>query len=155
MSVTVAIQRASRLRSLPSNRVMTAWLGQALRQLKPDASLTVRIVDAEEGSELNARWRGKSGPTNVLSFPVSGLEAIAPELLGDIVLCAPVLKIEAASQHKTIAAHCAHLLVHGALHLLGYDHLEDEEAARMEALERTLLAELQFPDPYAERETTS
>ncbi len=154
MSVEVAFQRATRQR-LPSNREMGAWLTHALRKLKPDASLTVRLVDIEEGRELNARWRGKTGPTNVLSFPVSGLEAIAPGMLGDIVLCAPVLKAEASAQKKTIAAHTAHLLVHGALHLLGFDHSDDEQAARMEALERKLMAELQFPDPYAERETTS
>ena len=144
MSVEVHVQRASTLRSLPSNRQMSAWLAQALSPLRPQASLTVRIVDAEEGSALNAQWRGKQGPTNVLSFPVSGLEAIAPTLLGDIVLCAPVLKAEAAAQRKTIAAHCAHLL--------GYDHLDDAEAEKMEALERQLLADMEFPDPYAERE---
>lgn len=155
MSVTVEIQRASALRGLPTNREMKAWLTQALGRRRPRASLTVRLVDAEEGGALNARWRGKQGPTNVLSFPVSGLEEIAPELLGDIVLCAPVLKAEAAAQGKTIAAHCAHLLVHGALHLLGYDHLQDNEAEQMEALERELLAELKFPDPYAEREIPS
>ena len=152
MSVTVEVQRATALRGLPTNRQMQAWLSAALARLRPDATLTVRLVDEAEGRELNARWRGKRGPTNVLSFPVSGLADIAPGLLGDIVLCAPVLKAEAAAQAKTIAAHCAHLLVHGALHLLGYDHLEDDEANRMEALERELLAELQFPDPYAERE---
>jgi len=100
MSVEVHVQRASTLRGLPSNRQMSAWLAQALAPLRPEASLTVRIVDAEEGSALNAQWRGKQGPTNVLSFPVSGLEAIAPTLLGDIVLCAPVLKAEAAAQRK-------------------------------------------------------
>ena len=155
MSVAVEIQRATALRGLPTNREMKAWLTQALRRLRPRASLTVRIVDAEEGGALNARWRGKQGPTNVLSFPVSGLEEVAPELLGDIVLCAPVLKAEAAAQAKTIAAHCAHLLVHGALHLLGYDHLREDEAEQMEALERALLAELKFPDPYVEREIPS
>lgn len=155
MSVSVEIQRATALRGLPTNRAMTTWLTQALARLRPTASLTVRLVDAEEGGALNARWRGKQGPTNVLSFPVSGLEDVAPQLLGDIVLCAPVLKAEAAAQAKTIAAHCAHLLVHGALHLLGYDHLNDTEAEQMEALERELLAELKFPDPYAEREIPS
>lgn len=155
MSVTIEIQRATALRGLPTNREMKVWLAQALARFRPAASLTVRLVDAEEGGALNARWRGKQGPTNVLSFPVSGLEAVAPELLGDIVLCAPVLKAEAAAQAKTIAAHCAHLLVHGALHLLGYDHLHDKDAEQMEALERELLAELEFPDPYAERENPS
>ena len=89
----------------------------------------------------------------MLSFPVTGLTAIAPALLGDIVLCAPVLKAEAKAQRKTISAHCAHLLVHGALHLLGYDHEQDAEALNMETLERQLLAELGFPDPYLEHTT--
>lgn len=149
--VLIAIQRASTLRGLPTNAEMRRWITHAVRHLRSDATLTVRIVDTEEGAALNQRWRGRQGPTNVLSFPVSGLEAVAPALLGDIVLCAPVLKAEAATQRKTIAAHCAHLLVHGTLHLLGYDHEKPREAAAMERLETGLLAELEFPDPYAER----
>jgi probable rRNA maturation factor len=129
---------------------MRAWIEHALRRFRREASVTVRIVGAREGAALNERWRGRQGPTNVLSFPVSGLERIAPALLGDIVLCAPVLKAEAAAQNKTITAHCAHLLVHGTLHLLGYDHERPREAAAMERLETELLAELEFPDPYAE-----
>lgn len=150
-TLEVVIQRASRLRGLPSNLAMRAWIGHALRRFRRDASLTVRIVDAREGAALNRRWRGKQGPTNVLSFPAAGLAEVAPALLGDIVLCAPVLKAEAAAQKKTIAAHCAHLLVHGTLHLLGYDHDKPRQAATMERLETELLAELEFPDPYAER----
>lgn len=149
-AVHVAIQRASALRGLPTNSAMRTWIAHALRRFRREASVTVRIVDSREGAALNARWRGKRGPTNVLSFPVSGLERVAPTLLGDIVLCAPVLKTEAAAQKKTIAAHCAHLLVHGTLHLLGYDHERPREAATMERLETELLAELEFPDPYAE-----
>lgn len=153
MAIEIEIQRACAVRGLPTNAEMARWLRHAVKRFKPTASLTVRIVDAVEGAELNARWRGKEGPTNVLSFPVSGLEAIAPALLGDIVLCAPLLKAEAAAQRKTIAAHCAHLLVHGALHLLGYDHQKVRQANAMERIESTLLAELDFPDPYLARET--
>jgi probable rRNA maturation factor len=148
--VEVVVQRACRLRGLPTNGAMRRWLGHAVGRFRPRASLTVRIVDADEGAALNERWRGKPGPTNVLSFPVSGLEELAPELLGDIVLCAPVLAAEAAARCKGLDAHCAHLLVHGALHLLGYDHQEPRAAAAMERLETELLAELAFPDPYAE-----
>lgn len=147
----IVIQRACRLRGWPTNADMKRWLAHAIARFRPGASLTVRLVDATEGAALNARWRGKEGPTNVLSFPVSGLEEVAPDLLGDIVLCAPVLKAEAAAQGKTIAQHCAHLLVHGALHLLGYDHVKPRQARVMEQLETELLAELEFPDPYAER----
>ena len=148
--VDVDIQRASKARGLPPNADIRYWLAHAIGRFRSEASLTVRIVDADEGAALNARWRGRQGPTNVLSFPVSGLEAVAPGLLGDIVLCEPVLKAEAAAQRKTIAAHCAHLLVHGALHLLGYDHERPRQASVMEGLETELLAELDFPDPYAE-----
>ena len=150
-AIDIVIQRVSALRGLPTNGMMRGWIAHALRRFRRDASLTVRIVDAREGAALNRRWRGRQGPTNVLSFPVSGLDDIAPALLGDLVLCAPVLKAEAAAQKKTIAAHCAHLLLHGTLHLLGYDHERPRQAATMERLETELLAELEFPDPYAER----
>ena len=149
--VEVAIQRASTLRGLPTNTEMRRWIALSVRRFRLSACVTVRIVDTVEGAALNERWRGKPGPTNVLSFPITGLESLAPALLGDIVLCAPVLKAEAAAQRKTIAAHCAHLLVHGTLHLLGHDHVKPREAAVMEHLETELLAELEFPDPYAER----
>jgi len=149
--VNVHIQRICKLRGLPTNACMRRWLTLAVGRFRPQASLTVRIVDGFEGAALNARWRGKQGPTNVLSFPATGLEAVAPALLGDIVLCAPVLKAEAAAQHKTLAAHCAHLLVHGALHLLGHDHARPRQASVMERLETELLAEFDIPDPYAER----
>jgi probable rRNA maturation factor len=149
--VEIVIQRACALRGLPTNADLRRWLTHAVGRFRPGASLTVRIVDATEGAALNERWRGKQGPTNVLSFPLSGLEDLAPGLLGDIVLCAPVLKAEAAAQGKSIAQHCAHLLVHGALHLLGYDHVTSREARVMERLETGLLAELEFPDPYVER----
>lgn len=151
MPVEVAIQRASTLRGLPTNAAMRRWVEHALRHCRRGASVTVRIVDDREGAALNQRWRGKQGPTNVLSFPLPGPVQVVPMLLGDIVLCAPVLKREAAAQRKTIAAHCAHLLVHGTLHLLGYDHVKPRAATAMERLETELLAELEFPDPYAER----
>jgi len=150
-AIEVVVQRACATRGLPTNADMKRWVAHAVARLRREASLTVRLVDAVEGAALNERWRGKQGPTNVLSFPLSGLDDVAPGLLGDIVLCAPVLKAEAAAQGKTIAQHCAHLLVHGALHLLGYDHQKPRQATVMEKLETELLAELDFPDPYAER----
>ncbi|MCB1807111.1 MAG: rRNA maturation RNase YbeY, partial [Candidatus Competibacteraceae bacterium] len=111
--------------------------------------LTIRLVDEAESSMLNESYRHKQGPTNVLSFP---FEAPIPEidmpLLGDIVICVPVVEHEAAEQNKPLMAHWAHLVIHGVLHLQGYDHQTETEADVMEALEVTLLDRLGFPDPY-------
>ena len=149
--IEVDIQRACAAGRLPPQHRMRVWVRHAVATRRRHASLGVRLVDSDEGAQLNERWRGKHGPTNVLSFPAgdAALAKVAPGVLGDIVLCVPVLKAEARAQRKTIAAHCAHLLVHGSLHLLGMDHQDDAQARRMERLERRLLAELGFPDPYA------
>jgi probable rRNA maturation factor len=109
------------------------------------AEVTVRFVDEAEGRELNARYRGKDTPTNVLSFPY----APPPEMAGDLVVCAPVVLREAAEQGKAPEAHFAHLIVHGMLHLQGYDHESDADTASMEQKEREILAVLGYPDPYA------
>ncbi|SEH04253.1 rRNA maturation RNase YbeY [Candidatus Venteria ishoeyi] len=111
--------------------------------------LSLRIVDETEGTELNETWRNKSGPTNVLSFPFDpapGMEDMP--LLGDIVICAPVVEAEAKQQRKLITAHWAHLLVHGVLHLLGFDHIDAEEAQVMETLEIQVLQDLGYDNPY-------
>ena len=113
--------------------------------------LTVRIVDAPEATELNARYRGVDRPTNVLSFPFDTPAGVDVALLGDVVICAPVVAREASEQGKTPEAHFAHMVVHGILHLAGYDHEHASEAQRMEALERGVLASLGYPDPYRER----
>jgi len=112
----------------------------------------VRIVDEPEMRELNARYRHKDYPTNVLSFPAELPPGVDVPLLGDIVICAPVVNREATEQHKAPRAHWAHMLVHGTLHLLGHDHERERDAAVMEALERRILAGLKFPDPYQEHE---
>ena len=115
--------------------------------------LTVRIVDAEEGQRLNREFRGKDYATNVLSFPAEMPEGLPKgvkfPLLGDLVICAPVVAREADEQGKALNAHYAHLTVHGVLHLLGWDHEDDKEADAMEQLEREILAELGIADPYA------
>ncbi|MBI2802222.1 MAG: rRNA maturation RNase YbeY [Gammaproteobacteria bacterium] len=147
MAIAVEIQRACRVVT-PTNAELRRWLKQAIQPYRDAATVTVRIVDEVEGSALNKRWRGKTGPTNVLAFPLEGLETIAPDLLGDIVVCAPVAAAEAEIQHKTLKQHWAHLIVHGALHLLGFDHLRRTEARAMEAVERHVLADLGYPDPY-------
>ncbi|MBI2969645.1 MAG: rRNA maturation RNase YbeY [Gammaproteobacteria bacterium] len=144
----VDIQYACTGHGLPRRDQIVAWVNAALRDHAHDAELTVRLVDEGEAAELNRRWRGRSGPTNVLSFPVSGLEQAAPGLLGDIVVCAPVVEREAEQQGKRPEAHWAHMVIHGTLHLLGYDHENNEEADIMESLEATILAGLGFPNPY-------
>lgn len=136
---------------VPTAAELQRWCELALRQRSGDSELTIRMVDEEEGRELNRTWRHKDYPTNVLSFPTDVPdEFLDIPLLGDLVICVPVVEREAAEQGKSLAAHWAHLVIHGCLHLLGYDHIEDAEAEEMEALERQLLAELGHPDPYAE-----
>ncbi len=135
----------------PAAADLQRWCELALRQRSGDSELTIRLVDEEEGRELNRTWRQKNYATNVLSFPADVPdEFLDIPLLGDLVICVPVVEREAAEQGKTLDAHWAHLVIHGCLHLLGYDHIEDAEAEEMEALERQLLAELGHPDPYAE-----
>jgi probable rRNA maturation factor len=134
---------------LPAPRAIETWVAAALAGRAAGAQLTVRIVAEAEGRELNERYRGCAGPTNVLSFPFENPDLLQPPLLGDVVLCAPVVRREAAAQGKMPEAHWAHLVVHGVLHLLGYDHEEEVEAAAMEGLETRILATLGFPDPYA------
>lgn len=124
------------------------WICAALGEQKPEAEISVRIVSASESGELNLRYRGKEGPTNVLSFPADIPDFVESSLLGDIVICAAIVRREAAEQHKTLDAHWAHILVHGTLHLLGHDHIEEAEAEAMEALETTILGKINFPPPY-------
>lgn len=152
---TVEIQWATDAPDAPDDNQLTAWACHAV-QVAGDASgdITLRIVDADEIQELNRDYRGKDKPTNVLSFPFEmpeGLpaDAMAP-LLGDIIICDSVVRQEANEQHKTLQAHWAHMVTHGVLHLLGYDHIDDDDAAVMEALEIRALAEQGFDDPYAE-----
>ena len=145
------LQNASSATTLPAEAQLRRWCELALRQRTADSELTIRLVDAEEGQELNRTYRHKDYATTVLSFPAEIPEGILDiPLLGDLVICVPVVEREAREQGKALEAHWAHLVIHGCLHLLGYDHLEDEEAEEMEALERELLAKLGHPDPYAE-----
>ena len=147
------LQIASEATDLPSEAQLRAWCALALRQRSADSELTIRLVDEAEGRELNNTWRHKDYATNVLSFPADVPDELLDiPLLGDLVICVPVVEREAQEQAKTLDAHWAHLVIHGCLHLLGYDHIEDEEAEEMEALERELLAELGYPDPYADHE---
>jgi probable rRNA maturation factor len=125
------------------------WAEAALQSLDQDSvSLSVRVVDAQEITELNQRYRSKSGPTNVLSFPFEDPPGVDSDELGDVVVCAPVVEREALEQGKTTEEHWAHMVVHGVLHLCGYDHIEDDDAEKMENEETRILTGLGFPAPY-------
>jgi probable rRNA maturation factor len=145
------LQVASQAADLPSEAQFRSWCETALRQRTADSELTIRLVDEAEGLELNYTYRQRDYATNVLSFPADVPDGMLDiPLLGDLVICVPVVEREALEQEKSTQAHWAHLVIHGCLHLLGYDHIDDAEAEEMEALERTLLAELGHPDPYAD-----
>ncbi|MBN57048.1 MAG: rRNA maturation RNase YbeY [Thalassolituus sp.] len=139
------------LGTLPSEEQLSLWASTALqgRTEFEEPELTIRLTDDEESQALNSEYRGKDKPTNVLSFPFEMPPGIPLELLGDLIICVGVVEQEAKEQEKTTEAHWAHMVIHGCLHLLGYDHIKDDEAEEMEALERDLLASLGYPDPYA------
>jgi probable rRNA maturation factor len=139
-------------KGLPAAASVRRWVEAALAGQRRAIELSVRYVDSDEGRALNRDYRGKDYATNVLSFPVELPPGVRSPLLGDLVICAPVVALEALGQDKPLAHHHAHLVVHGVLHLLGMDHERSEaEAEAMEARERTILARLGIPDPYAER----
>ena len=147
--IELDLQLASEAPDLPCEADFRRWCELALRQRTADSELTIRLVDEPEARELNHTWRHKDYATNVLSFPADIPEGLLDiPLLGDLVICAPVVAREASEQDKLLSAHWAHLVIHGCLHLLGYDHIEDAEAQEMETLERELLAKLGHPDPY-------
>lgn len=148
MKLSIDIQRVCLSDQGPDADNIERWVTAALRNERETAELSVRIVDDSESAALNEQFRGKFGSTNVLSFPFS---AVTPEplpILGDIVICAPMVALESLEQSKTPIAHWAHMIVHGVLHLLGYDHLDDQDAAAMEALETDIMLGLGFPPPY-------
>jgi probable rRNA maturation factor len=149
----VAIGYALPRKGLPAAASFRKWAAAALAGRIREADLAIRIVDEDEGRALNRHYRGKDYATNVLSFPADlpeGLpEGVRLPLLGDLVVCAPVVAREAAEQAKSLNAHYAHLTVHGVLHLLGWDHEDDKDAEAMEQLEREILAGLGIDDPYA------
>jgi probable rRNA maturation factor len=135
---------------IPSKDSFVTWSRAALRDERQQAEMVIRLVDEAEMQNLNLEYRGKDKPTNVLSFPSSLPEIVYSELLGDLVICAPVVVRESREQGKTKDAHWAHMVVHGVLHLLGYDHLSDVDAGVMEQLEREVITGLGYNDPYKE-----
>ncbi len=137
MSVTLDLQLAcASTDGLPTEAQLQGWLDGTILGFQEEAEVTVRLVDEAESRELNLTYRGKDKPTNVLSFPFEAPPGMELPLLGDLVIC------------RQLMAHWAHMVVHGSLHLLGYDHIEDEEAEEMEQLERDIMQELGFADPY-------
>lgn len=137
---------------LPALGDLEKWAIAATNKHREEAEISLLVVDEEEGAKLNKQWRAKEGPTNVLSFPSELPAELKLPFLGDLVICAPVVEQEAKVQKKNLSAHWAHMIVHGTLHLLGYDHISDAEAEEMESLETAILAQLDYPDPYQERE---
>ena len=146
--MTIHIQNASSIKSIPTINKMKSWATQALKAKNKDAEVTIRIVDEDEGRELNKTWRNKDYATNVLSFPVGETIEQAPDFLGDIVICVQVVEREAKEQGKDIEAHWAHLIVHGILHIQGYDHEIESEADIMEAKEILILKKIGYANPY-------
>lgn len=153
MTIQVDVQNVCDDDTAPDKSTIASWVARAIEASGTTgvSEVSVRVVDAEEIHALNKQYRGKDKPTNVLSFPagqVAGLPADIPVVLGDIVICAGVVRDEAAEQRKSLEDHWAHMLVHGTLHLLGFDHERDSEAVKMEALETTILSDYGLADPY-------
>ncbi len=148
MKIKVDIQNISDSGLVPKNNKIKEWVKAALVDRESDTELTIRIVDEDEGRELNERWRHSKGPTNVLSFPFEDEGNLMPELLGDIIICAPVIEREAQQQHKKLDSHWAHIVIHGTLHLLGYDHEKKSDAEIMENFEIKILEKLGYSNPY-------
>ncbi|TVO39947.1 rRNA maturation RNase YbeY [Vibrio algivorus] len=149
MAIELDLQIAvEEMTGLPTETQLQQWLESAITLFQPQAEVTIRIVENEESQQLNRDYRGKDKPTNVLSFPFEAPPGIEIDLLGDLIICKQVVEAEAKEQNKPLSAHWAHMVVHGSLHLLGYDHIEDEEAEEMESIETEIMQKLGFDDPY-------
>ncbi len=154
MSVEVDVQYAAKSKALPGAAEIRAWARAAIAGRRVEAELSIRVVDEVEMTALNRTFRGCDQPTNVLSFPFDKMPGVDIPLLGDVVVCAPVVSREARQQGKAERAHWAHMVVHGTLHLLGYDHGEPADAEVMEQMEKDILDSLGYGDPYVNHETT-
>lgn len=154
MSIELDLQLAVESeQGLPTFNDFSQWLSKAVTPFQAQAEVTIRVVDIQESQQLNHEYRGKDKPTNVLSFPFEAPPGMEIDLLGDLVICRQVVEQEAHEQNKQLMAHWAHMVVHGSLHLLGYDHIEDDEAEEMESLETEIMLDMGFEDPYiAEKE---
>jgi probable rRNA maturation factor len=148
---TVRVSYGLPRRGVPGPGSFRAWSEAVLRSRREDAEVSIRVVDIDEGRALNLKYRHKDYATNVLSFVAGYPDGVGADLLGDLVICAPVVAREAKEQDKPVEHHYAHLTIHGVLHLLGFDHETVAEARAMEAVERQVLEKLGVPDPYSER----
>jgi probable rRNA maturation factor len=150
MTIDIDIQRICPSSDSPSDTDIHLWVQAALGQREDCTELSIRIVSKSEIAALNHQYRGNQGATNVLSFPFDAVVPVPLPLLGDLVICASVVSEEASQQGKMPQAHWAHMVIHGVLHLLGYDHVKDEQAQIMEQLETDILLSLGYPAPYTE-----
>ena len=150
MRNNVEVQIVSDLNSVPESLKLVHWAECVLDGRIEHVEMAIRVVDLKESADLNERFRKKPGPTNVLSFVCEPIDGIPINLLGDLVICAPVVEREADEQSKSTEAHWAHMVVHGVLHLLGYDHADAVQAIEMEAEEKKLLDLFGFANPYQE-----
>jgi len=144
------IQLVSQLASIPSKEKFQAWIDAVLQSAEEDSEIVIRVIDEPEMIQFNEQYRHKSGSTNILSFPFDAPEGVGSDLLGDLLVCAPVVEREAMQQNKQIEHHWAHMIVHGTLHLLGYDHADDKDAEEMEASEIKILKTIKINNPYEE-----
>ena len=149
MTLIVDIQMASASEEAPDPQSIERWVSAAIDNQRDSTELSIRIVGTEEGRALNEQFRGSTGATNVLSFPFENESPEPLPLIGDIVICAPVVLKEAIEQNKPLNAHWAHMIIHGVLHLLGYDHQNQTDANLMESLETEIMQGLGFPPPYS------
>jgi probable rRNA maturation factor len=153
-SFYLEIDNACNAASVPDDEKFVRWFTSALEGLRTRAELAIRIVDEAESAALNAQYRNKNVATNVLSFPSDLPEDCEPPLIGDLAICAAVVEREAKEQHKALEAHWAHMVIHGSLHLLGFDHINEDEAESMESREIAILQALGFANPYVTEEHT-
>ena len=153
MSLELEVQYAVRAEGIPDEAALRRWVEAVLADCEDDAGLVIRVVDERESQALNRAYRDRDRPTNVLSFPFEAPPGVPPEVvghhLGDLVICAPVVAREAREQGKPLPAHWAHMVVHGVLHLRGFDHQNESQAREMEGHERAILGALGFDDPYS------
>lgn len=147
------IQLATSYVDYPTEQQFQLWVDTVLQEDDQDLEIVIRLVDNQESAELNQQYRHKQGPTNILSFPFEAPDGFDSDLLGDLVICAPLIALEAEQQNKPLFDHWAHITIHGVLHLLGYDHIDDAEAEEMEALEIKILSRLNINNPYLEEST--
>jgi len=148
------VQNVSKSSYVPSQELFQKWFDTVLQNSTEDSEIVIRVVDESEMIQFNEQYRHQKGVTNILSFPFDIPEGVDSDLLGDLLVCAPVVEYEAQQQSKRLEHHWAHMIIHGILHLLGYDHINDEDAEEMEALEIQLLKKIKINNPYELRSNT-